>query len=144
MRPLLFSFWLLIAHDIAQGIQRGKGWWGGTMGHPRQGYRRHTGQCRQRFAIDMDGGRDIFACRSVSERIRPYLFPFGFLPPKLWDIKPRGNGKPWAMEPAVEDTDGRSASDRTRPRFFFFGFCSTRSPPTGAPASGIGYDFYQV
>ena len=23
-----FSFWLLIAHDIAQGIQRGKGWWG--------------------------------------------------------------------------------------------------------------------
>ena len=28
MRPLLFSFWLLIAHDIAQGIQRGKGWWG--------------------------------------------------------------------------------------------------------------------
>lgn len=99
------------------------------MGHPRQGYRRHTGQCRQRFAIDMDGGRDIFACRSVSERIRPYLFPFGFLPPKLWDIKPRGNGKPWAMEPAVEDTDGRSASDRTRPRFFFFGLCSTRSPP---------------
>lgn len=97
------------------------------MGHPRQGYRRHTGQCRQRFAIDMDGGRDIFACRSVSERIRPYLFPFGFLPPKLWDIKPRGNGKPWAMEPAVEDTDGRSASDRTRPRFFFFGLCSTRS-----------------
>ena len=47
----------------------------------------------------------------------------------LWirDIKPRGNGKPWAMEPAVEDTDGRSASDRTRPRFFFFGLCSTRS-----------------
>lgn len=101
------------------------------MGHPRQGYRRHTGQCRQRFAIDMDGGRDIFACRSVSERIRPYLFPFGFLPPKLGDIKPRGNGKPWAMEPAVEDTDGRSASDRTRPRFFFFGLCSTRSPYRG-------------
>lgn len=101
------------------------------MGHPGQGYRRHTGQCRQRFAIDMDGGRDIFACRSVSERIRPYLFPFGFLPPKLWDIKPRGNGKPWAMEPAVEDTDGRSASDRTRPRFFFFGLCSTRSPYRG-------------
>lgn len=23
-----FSFWLLISHDIAQGIQRGKGWWG--------------------------------------------------------------------------------------------------------------------
>lgn len=101
------------------------------MGHPRQGYRRHTGQCRQRFAIDMDGGRDIFACRSVSERIRPYLFPFGFLPPKLWDIKPRGNGKPWAMEPAVEDTGSRSASDRTRPRFFFFGLCSTRSPYRG-------------
>lgn len=55
-------------------------------------------------------------------------FPFGFLLAMLWDIKPRGNGKPWAMEPAVEDTDGRSASDRTRPRFFFFGFCSTRSP----------------
>lgn len=101
------------------------------MGHPRQGYRRHTGQCRQRFAIDMDGGRDIFACRSVSDRIRPYLFPFGFLLAMLWDIKPRGNGKPWAMEPAVEDTDGRSASDRTRPRFFFFGLCSTRSPYRG-------------
>ena len=53
-------------------------------------------------------------------------FPFGFLLAMLWDIKPRGNGKPWAMEPAVEDTDGRSASDRTRPRFFFFGLCSTR------------------
>lgn len=104
---------------------------GDTMGHPRQGYRRHTGQCRQRFAIDMDGGRDIFACRSVSERIRPYLFPFGFLPPKLWDIKPRGNGRPWDMEPAVEDTGSRSASDRTRPRFFFFGLCSTRSPYRG-------------
>lgn len=49
----------------------------------------------------------------------------------LWDIKPRGNGKPWAMEPAVEDTGSRSASDRTRPRFFFFGFCSTRSPYRG-------------
>lgn len=35
------------------------------------------------------------------------------------------------MGPAVEDTDGRSASDRTRPRFFFFGFCSTRSPYRG-------------
>lgn len=42
--------------------------------------------------------------------------------------KSKGNGKPWAMEPAVEDTDGRSASDRTRPHFFFFGFCSARSP----------------
>lgn len=40
-------------------------------------------------------------------------FPFGFLLAMLWDIKPRGNGKPWAMEPAVEDTDGRSVSDRT-------------------------------
>mgnify|MGYP003263937580 CR=1 FL=1 len=79
----------------------------------------------------MEGGRDIFACRSVSDRIRPYLFPFGFLPPKLWDIKPRGNGKPWAMGPAVEDTDGRSVSDRTRPHFFFFGLCSTRSPYRG-------------
>nr|DAL76688.1 MAG TPA: hypothetical protein [Caudoviricetes sp.] len=36
----------------------------------------------------------MFACRSVSDRIRPYLFPFGFLPPRLWDIKPRGNGRP--------------------------------------------------
>lgn len=44
-------------------------------------------------------------------------FPFGFLLAMLWDIKPRGNGKPWAMEPAVEDTDGRSVSDRTRPHF---------------------------
>jgi hypothetical protein len=105
-------------------------------------------------------------------------FPFGSLLAMLWDIKPRGNGKPWAMEPAVEDTDGRSASERTRPRFFFFGLCSTRppyrgagfryrirtagaranvqdlafsslayappDPPTGVPASGIGYGFYQV
>nr|DAR40566.1 MAG TPA: hypothetical protein [Caudoviricetes sp.] len=58
-------------------------------------------------------------------------FPFGFLPTMLWDIKPRGNGRPWGMEPAVEDTDGRSVSDRTRPHFFFFGFCSTRSPYRG-------------
>nr|DAS26915.1 MAG TPA: hypothetical protein [Caudoviricetes sp.] len=35
------------------------------------------------------------------------------------------------MGPAVEDTDGRSVSDRTRLRFFFFGFCSTRSPYRG-------------
>lgn len=109
---------------------------GDTMGHPRQGYRRYAGQCRQRFAIDMDGGRDIFACRSVSDRIQPYLFPFGFLPTMLWDIKPRGNGSHWGMGPAVEDTDGRSVSDRTRPRFFFFGFCSTRSPYRG---SGFRY-----
>ena len=52
-------------------------------------------------------------------------FPFGFLPTMLWDIKPRGNGRPWGMEPAVEDTDGRSVSDRTRPHFFFFGFLPT-------------------
>lgn len=30
-----FSFWLLIAHDIAQGIQRGKRLVGDTLGHPR-------------------------------------------------------------------------------------------------------------
>lgn len=28
MRPLLFLFGFLSSHDIAQGIQRGKGWWG--------------------------------------------------------------------------------------------------------------------
>jgi len=55
----------------------------------------------------------MLACRSVSDRIRPYLFPFGFLPPKLWDIKPREMGSLGAMEPAVEDTGGRSVSDRT-------------------------------
>lgn len=99
------------------------------MGHPRQGYRRHTGQCRQRFAIDMDGGRDIFACRSVSERIRPYLFPFGFLPPKLWDIKPRGNGKPWG-DGACRRRYGQPERERSyKTSLFFFGFCSTRSPP---------------
>ena len=104
------------------------------------------------------------------------------------------------MEPAVEDTDGRSVSDRTRPHFFFLwlllhpiplpgyrlpacyvmgykakgkwealghGACRRRygrperershktslffslasappDPPTGVPASGIGYGFYQV
>ena len=63
--------------------------------------------------------------------------------PMLWDIKPRGNGKPWAMEPAVEDTDGRSASDRTRPRFFSLAYAPP-DLPTGIPASGIGYGFYQV
>lgn len=109
---------------------------GDTMGHPRQGYRRHTGQCRQRFVIDMDGGRVMLACRSVSDRIQPYFFPLDYSLPKLWDIKPRGNGRPWGMGPAVEDTDGRSVSDCTRPRFFFFGFCSTRSPYRG---SGFRY-----
>jgi hypothetical protein len=34
MRPLLFSFWLLISHDIAQGIQRGKVG-GGHAGTPK-------------------------------------------------------------------------------------------------------------
>jgi len=72
------------------------------------------------------GGQPYPASRDMTTH-----FPFGFLLAMLWDIKPRGNGKPWAMEPAVEDTDGRSASDRTRPRFFFFGLCSTRSPYRG-------------
>lgn len=58
-------------------------------------------------------------------------FPFGCLPAVLWDINPKEMGSLGAMEPAVEDTDGRSASDRTRPRFFFFGLCSTRSPYRG-------------
>lgn len=70
-------------------------------------------------------------------------FPFGFLLAMLWDIKPRGNGKPWAMEPAVEDTDGRSVSDRTRPHFFSLAYAPP-DPPTGAPASGIGYGLYHV
>ena len=58
-------------------------------------------------------------------------FPFGCLPAVLGDINPKEMGSPGAMEPAVEDTGGRSASDRTRPRFFFFGLCSTRSPYRG-------------
>lgn len=70
-------------------------------------------------------------------------FPFGFLPTMLWDIKPRGNGRPWGMEPAVEDTDGRSVSDRTRPHFFSLA-SAPPDPPTGVPASGIGYGFYHV
>lgn len=65
-------------------------------------------------------------------------FPFGCLPAVLWDINPKEMGSLGAMEPAVEDTDGRSASDRTRPRFFFFGLCSTRSPP---PYRGTGFRY---
>lgn len=59
--------------------------------------------------------------------------PFSLWIPSCYVMgyKPRGNGRPWGMEPAVEDTDGRSVSDRTRPHFFFFGFCSTRSPCRG-------------
>ena len=90
------------------------------------------GACRRRY------GRP--------ERERSYMttpFSFGFLPTMLWDIKPRGNGRPWGMEPAVEDTDGRSVSDRTRPRFFSLAYAPP-DPPTGVPASGIGYGFYQV
>jgi hypothetical protein len=47
------------------------------------------------------------------------------------------------MEPAVEDTDGRSVSDRTRPHFFSLA-SAPPDPPTGVPASGIGYGFYHV
>lgn len=105
------------------------------MGHPRQGYRRHTGQCRQRFAIDMDGGRDIFACRSVSERIRPYLFPFGFLPPKLLDIKPRGNGKPWG-DGACRRGYGRPERERLHMTSLFLLWLLLRPIPFRVPDSG--------
>lgn len=49
--------------------------------------------------------------------------------PSCHDMGYKAKGKWEALGhgPAVEDTDGRSASDRTRPRFFFFGLCSTRS-----------------
>lgn len=70
-------------------------------------------------------------------------FPFGCLPAMLWDINPKEMGSLGAMEPAVEDTGGRSASDRTRPRFFSLAFAPP-DPPTGVSASGIGYDFYHV
>jgi len=40
-------------------------------------------------------------------------FPFGCLPAVLWDINPKEMGSLGAMEPAVEDTDGRSVSDCT-------------------------------
>lgn len=42
--------------------------------------------------------------------------------------KAKGKWEAFGHGPAVEDTGGRSVSDRTRPRFFFFGFCSIRSP----------------
>lgn len=61
----------------------------------------------------MDGGRAMFACWSVSDRIRPYLFPFGFLPPQAMGYKAKGKWEALGMEPAVEDTDGWSVSDRT-------------------------------
>lgn len=70
-------------------------------------------------------------------------FPFGCLPAVLWDINPKEMGSLGAMEPAVEDTGGRSVSDRTRPRFFSLAFAPP-DPPTGVPASGIGYGFYHV
>ena len=59
--------------------------------------------------------------------------PFSLWIPSCYVMgyKAKGKWEPWAMEPAVEDTDGRSVSDRTRPRFFFFGLCSTRSPYRG-------------
>ena len=44
------------------------------------------------------------------------------------------------MEPAVEDTDGRSVSDLAFSSLAF----APPDPPTGVPASGIGYGFYQV
>ena len=58
-------------------------------------------------------------------------FPFGCLPAVLWDINPKEMGSLGAMEPAVEDTGGRSVSDRTRPRFFFFGFLSSHDIAQG-------------
>ena len=91
----------------------------------------------------MDGGRVMLACRSVSDRIRPYFFPFGFLPPQAMGYKAKGKWEALRHGPAVEDTDGRSVSDRTRPRFFSLAFAPP-DPPTGVPASGIGYGFYHV
>ena len=32
----------------------------------------------------------MLACRSVSDRIRPYFFPFGFLPPQAMGYKAKG------------------------------------------------------
>jgi len=70
-------------------------------------------------------------------------FPFGCLPAMLWDINPKEMGSLGAMEPAVEDTGGRSVSDRTRPRFFLW-LLLHPIPLPGVPASGIGYGFYHV
>ena len=55
----------------------------------------------------------MLACRSVSDRIRPYFFPFGFLPPQAMGYKAKGKWEALGHGPAVEDTDGRSVSDRT-------------------------------
>lgn len=59
--------------------------------------------------------------------------PFSLWIPSCYVMgyKAKGKWEALGMEPAVEDTDARSASDRTRPRFFFFGLCSTRSPYRG-------------
>ena len=85
----------------------------------------------------------MLACRSVSDRIRPYFFPFGFLPPQAMGYKAKGKWEAFRHEPAVEDTGGRSVSDRTRPRFFLW-LLLHPIPLPGVPASGIGYGFYHV
>lgn len=112
MRPLLFLFGFLSSHDIAQGIQRGKGWWGTRWDTQGKATAVIPDNAARDSLLTWKGGRDIFACRSVSDRIRPYLFPFGFLPPKLWDIKPRGNGKPWG-DGACRRRYGRPERERS-------------------------------
>lgn len=105
--------------------EKGSGSRGGKLGRSTVSHRNEAGGAQVQSTQD-GCGQPYPASRDMTTP-----FPFGFLPTMLWDIKPRGNGRPWGMEPAVEDTDGRSVSDRTRPHFFLFGFCSTRSPYRG-------------
>lgn len=105
--------------------EKGSGSRGGKLGRSTVSHRNEAGGAQVQSTQD-GCGQPYPASRDMTTP-----FPFGCLPAVLWDINPKEMGSLGAMEPAVEDTGGRSASDRTRPRFFFFGLCSTRSPLPG-------------
>lgn len=86
----------------------------------------------------------MLACRSVSDRIRPYFFPFGFLPPQAMGYKAKGKWEALGHG-ACRRGYGQPERERSYKTSLFSSLAyAPPDPPTGVPASGIGYGFYQV
>ena len=86
----------------------------------------------------------MLACRSVSDRIQPYLFPFGFLPPQAAGYKAKGKWEALGHG-ACRRRYGRPERERPHKTSLFSSLAfAPPDPPAGVPASGIGYGFYQV
>lgn len=71
------------------------------------------------------------------------LFPFGLLPSQAMGYKAKGK---WEVlgHGACRRRYGRPERERSHKTSLFSLASAPPDPPTGVPASGIGYGFYQV